>query len=88
MWDAPPIRLHPSIVEALNAYVPHKVTWASDEPIQCFFLPDLSGTNLPTSKGWMAWLPTGAFHRPCACAASLLPLRYTRPEVNGMNNNT
>ncbi|EYC10153.1 hypothetical protein Y032_0057g2792 [Ancylostoma ceylanicum] len=27
MWDAPRIRLHLSIVEALNVYVPYTVTW-------------------------------------------------------------
>ncbi|EYB97224.1 hypothetical protein Y032_0142g2307 [Ancylostoma ceylanicum] len=32
---------------------------ASDEPSQCFILPDSSGTNLPTSEGWTAWLAAG-----------------------------
>ncbi|EYC13666.1 hypothetical protein Y032_0043g853 [Ancylostoma ceylanicum] len=57
--DASRIRLHLSIVEALNAYVPYTVTCV-DGPSQYFILPDSSGTNSATPEGWMAWLATGA----------------------------
>ncbi|EYC37076.1 hypothetical protein Y032_0828g2554, partial [Ancylostoma ceylanicum] len=43
---------------------------ASDEPSQCFILPDCSGTNLPTPEGWMAWLATGAFEPSIVCVRS------------------
>ncbi|EYC26624.1 hypothetical protein Y032_0010g874 [Ancylostoma ceylanicum] len=71
MWDAPRIRLHLSIVEALNAYVTYSdLRRASDEPRQCFILPDSIGTNLPTPEGWMAWLATVGIESSTVCVRS------------------
>ncbi|EYC43491.1 hypothetical protein Y032_0492g2424 [Ancylostoma ceylanicum] len=44
---------------------------ASDEPSQCFNLPDSSVTNLPTAEGWMAWLAMGTIE-PSASQASFV----------------
>ncbi|EYC09625.1 hypothetical protein Y032_0059g2969 [Ancylostoma ceylanicum] len=74
MWDAPRIRLHLSIVEALNAYVPFTVTCeglqmnqvsasSSQTPLVPF--------HRPPEDGWLGWPRARSNNRPCACAASL-----------------
>ncbi|EYC31337.1 hypothetical protein Y032_0004g2102 [Ancylostoma ceylanicum] len=43
---------------------------ASDEPSQCFILPDSSGANLPTPEGWTAWLAVDAIEPSTVCVRS------------------
>ncbi|EYB91712.1 hypothetical protein Y032_0203g1851 [Ancylostoma ceylanicum] len=80
--DAPRIRLHLSIVEALNANVPHTVICGGRPMNQVS--ASSSQTSLapiyrPLTDGWLGWPRARSNHRPCACAASLLPLRQTHP---------
>ncbi|EYC14076.1 hypothetical protein Y032_0042g702 [Ancylostoma ceylanicum] len=66
--DAPRIRLHLSIVEALNAYVPYTMTCGGHRMNQVSASSfQTSLTNLPTPEGWMAWLATGGIESSIVC---------------------
>ncbi|EYC40234.1 hypothetical protein Y032_0623g766 [Ancylostoma ceylanicum] len=67
MWDAPRIRLHLNIVEALNAYVSYTVTCAGRPMAQV--RSSSSRTPLvaiyrPRIDGWLGWPRERSNHRP------------------------
>lgn len=56
---------------------------APDELGQRFIISDSFGINLPTPRGWMAWLAMGGIEPSTACAAvRLLPTRPQKVKIS------
>ncbi|EYC42373.1 hypothetical protein Y032_0533g3047 [Ancylostoma ceylanicum] len=71
MWDALRNRLHLSIVEALDAYVPYKVT-CGEHPIcqDSDSSPQSPLVPIYRPRGWMGWLAKGAIEPSTVCVGS------------------